>query len=175
MEWTNLHATILGQSFAKVLGRAEPGTLAFVRCLTPEVVNDLAGDAAFAPSGWQVVCVSDADNERARTITADRAVEMREAKAAAVLLLVDTARAGAGMDGIYSAALEVDEDSLFSEALRLARLEVTRSLSSKHRNYATSAVKKARGHGRRFSGNASRSVISCTRSSNPILPSAISL
>lgn len=95
--------------------------------------------------------VADADNESARTITADRAVEMREAKAAAVLLLVDTARAGAGMDGIYSAAREVDEASLFGEALRLARREVTRQLSSKHRDYADRAVKKARGHGRRFS------------------------
>lgn len=151
MEWTNLHATILGQSFAKVLGRAERGTLAFVRCLTPEIVNDLASDAAFSPSGWQVLRVADADSESTRTITADRAVEIREAKAAAVLLLVDTARAGAGMDGIYSAAREVDEASLFGEALRLARREMTRQLSSKHRDYADRAVKKARGHGRRFS------------------------
>ena len=39
-----------------------------------------------------------------RTITADRAVEMREDKGDATLLLVDTDRAGAGMDGIYSAS-----------------------------------------------------------------------
>ena len=67
-------------------------------------------------SGWQVWRVADSDNRGPRTITADRAVEMRETKGDAVLLLVDTARAGAGMDGIYSAAREVDEASLFAEA-----------------------------------------------------------
>jgi hypothetical protein len=137
MEWTNLHATILGQSFAKVLGRAERGSLAFVRCLTSDIVEALARDMDFAPLNWEVLCVADADNDGTRTITADRAVEMREAKAAALLLLVDTARAGAGMDGIYSASREVDEASLFGEALRLARREVTRQLSSKHRDYFT--------------------------------------
>ncbi len=86
-----------------------------------------------------------------RTITADRAVEMRETKAEALALLVDTTKAGAGMDGIYSAAREVDEASLFKEALRLARNEVTAQMSRKHREYAEHAVKKARGHGRRFS------------------------
>lgn len=151
MEWTNFHATILGQSFVKVLGRAEQGSLAFVRCLTSDIVEALAKDMDFEPLNWKVLRVADADNDSARTITADRAVEMREAKAAALLLLVDTARAGAGMDGIYSAAREVDEASLFGEALRLARREVTRQLSSQHRDYADRAIKKARGYGRRFS------------------------
>jgi DNA polymerase III delta prime subunit len=76
---------------------------------------------------------------------------MREMKGDAALLLVDTARAGAGMDGIYSAAHEVDEANLFAEALQLAGREVTRQLSSKHRLYAERAIKTARGHGRRFS------------------------
>ena len=64
------------------------------------------------------------------------------------------------MDGIYSAAREVDETSLFTEALRLAGREVTRQLSSKHRQYAERAVKKARGYGRRFSVSHGRSSIS---------------
>src|SRR5712692_7126067 len=115
MAWTKLHATILGNAFKKVLGSAEPGSMAFVRCLTPDVVEALAREAAFAPSGWQIWRVADSDDESSRTTTADRAVEMREAKGNAVLLLVDTARAGAGMDGIYSAAREIDEAALFNE------------------------------------------------------------
>ena len=142
MEWTNLHSQILGQSFAKVLGRAEPGSLAFARCLTSDIVAALANDMTFAPLDWLVLRVADTDNENTRTITADRAVELREAKAAALLLLVDTARAGAGMDGIYSAAREVDEASLFGEALRLARREITRQLSSKHRDYADRRLRR---------------------------------
>ena len=145
MEWTHLHATILRKSFENVLGRPEAGSMAFVRCLTPDVVEAVVNDALFAPSGWQVSRVADSVNRDTRTITADRAVEMRETKDDAALLLVDTARAGAGMDGIYSAAREVDEVSLFSEALRLAGREVKRE----HRQYAERAVKKARGHGRR--------------------------
>ena len=150
MTWTDLHARILGLAF-EALGRPDAGSMAFVRCLTPDVVHALAKDTSFAPQDWQVWRVADLDNSDARTITADRAVEMRETKGDATLLLVDTAQAGAGMDGIYSAAREVDEASLFAEALRLARSQVTRHLSSKHRQYAESAVKKARGYGRRFS------------------------
>ncbi|MEK7993654.1 MAG: hypothetical protein AAB403_07605, partial [Planctomycetota bacterium] len=151
MEWTDLHARILAWAFEKVLGEPVSGSMAFVRCLTPDVVQALAADASFAPRDWRVWRVADSDNQGARTITADRAVEMRETKGDAVLLLVDTARAGAGMDGIYSAAHEVDEASLFAEALRLAGNEVTGQLSAKHRKYAERAVKEARGHGRRFS------------------------
>jgi DNA phosphorothioation-dependent restriction protein DptH len=151
MEWTNLHARILGLAFERILGKSESGSMAFVRCLTPDVVRTLANDASFAPAGWQVWRVADSSNGDARTVTADCAVEMREMKGDAALLLVDTARAGAGMDGIYSAAREIDETTLFAEALRLAGREVTRVLSGKYRQYAEQAVKKARGHGRRFS------------------------
>lgn len=150
MEWTELHPSILGRAFEKVLGKPEIGSMAFVRCLTPDVVYTLAKDASFAPQGWQVQRVADSDLD-ARTITADRAVEMREKKGDAALLLVDTVLAGAGMDGIYSAAREMDEASLFAEALRLARSAVTDQLFSKRRQYAERAIKKARGYGHRFS------------------------
>lgn len=162
MEWTDRHARILGQAFAEVLGcpkpgsmafaevlgLPEPGSMAFVRCLLPEVVHSLARDASFAPQGWQVWCVAATDNRDTRTITADRAVEMRETKKGATLLLVDTDKAGAGMDGIYSAAREVDEESLFKEALSAAKSEVTTRLSRTDRDYAERAVRKARDRGR---------------------------
>jgi DNA polymerase III delta prime subunit len=151
MAWTELHARILSKAFENVLGRGEAGSMAFVRCLTPDIVKALALDPVFAPSRWQVWRVADADNESARAITADHAVEMRESRGQAALLLVDTAQAGAGMDGIYSATREVDEPSLFAEALRLAAHEVTRQLSRETREYAERAVRKARGYGRRFS------------------------
>ena len=151
MEWTELHPRILGQSFEKVLGKPENGAMAFVRCLTPEVVRTLAKDPSFAPQGWQVFCVADSDNEEERTISADRAVEIRETKGDATLLLVDTERGGAGMDGIYSAGREVNEKSLFAGALRVAKGTVRNDLFSKYQPYAEHAVKKARGYGHRFS------------------------
>ncbi|MBF0555151.1 MAG: hypothetical protein HQK96_11450 [Nitrospirae bacterium] len=148
MEWTNLHSKILSNSFRKVLGHSERGALAFVRCLTSDIVEALSEDATFQLTDWKVFRV--ADTVSATTITADRAVELRESKDAPLLLLVDTSLAGAGMDGIYSAAREVDEASLFKEALRMAQHEVTRQLSSKHRDYAERAIKKAKGYGQRL-------------------------
>ena len=148
MASTELHARILGQAFENVLGQPESGSMAFVRCLSPNVVHDLARDSSFAVQRWQVLCVAGEDNIDARNITADRAVEMRETKKNATLLLVDTEEAGAGMDGIYSAAREVDEAELFEEALKLANNEVASLLSREDRNYAERAIRKARGRGR---------------------------
>ena len=150
MEWTDFHGRLLSEAFDRMLGASQPGAVAFVRCLTPDVVAALAADESFAPPGWQVLRVADEEHAEERTVTADIAVEMREAKGDAVLLLVDTERAGAGMDGIYSAAREVDEAALFREAGRLAGGEITRRLSSASRRYAERAIKKARGHGGRY-------------------------
>src|SRR5665213_733949 len=151
MVWTELHGRTMRRAFEKVLGRPVPGSVAFVRCLTPDVVQALAEEASFVPSEWQVWRVAGEENAARRTITADRAVELRETKEGASLLLVDTDKAGAGMDGIYSAAREVDEAGLFDEALALAGREMTLTLSRACRLYAERAVKRARGHGSHFS------------------------
>ena len=148
MEWTTLHGTLLGRACGRLLGRSEPGAMAFVRCLAPDVVAALAADATFGPEGWRVLRVADTEEPAGRTTDADTAVELRETKADATLLLVDTERAGAGMDGIYSAAREVGEAELFTAAGRLAGAEVTSRLSSAHRAYAERAIRRAQGVGR---------------------------
>ena len=122
--------------------------MAFVRCLAPDVVAALAADATFAPEGWRVLRVADTEEPAGRTTDADTAVELRETKADATLLLVDTERAGAGMDGIYSAAREVGEAELFTTAGRLAGAAVTSKLSSAHRAYAERGIRRAQGVGR---------------------------
>lgn len=150
MTWTDLHAKLIANAFKNVLDKAEQGAMAFVRCLTPNVVELLAQDATFRPPDWQVWRVADVNDTSTRTITADHAVELRESKKEATLLLVDTLQAGAGMDGIYSAAREIDEASLFAQASSLAKREVTHRLSRQVREYAERAIKKARGFGQRF-------------------------
>lgn len=150
-DWTYAHGSLLAASFAKILGEPGPGTMAYVRCLTPDVVALLAHDANFDLNEWKIRRVADAADAESRTITADRAVELREAKEGQTLLLVDTDRAGAGMDGIYNAAQEVDEQELFSIAHRTAAGEITKQLSRKHREYAEKAVGKARAVGGRDS------------------------
>ena len=148
MEWTELHGSLLGRAFGRLLGRPEPGAMAFVRCLAPDVVAALAADATFAPAGWRVLRVADTDDEARRTTDADTAVELRETKGGATLLLVDTGRAGAGMDGIYSAAREVGEAELFTAAGLLAGAEMRSRLSSAHHAYAQRAIRRAQGVGR---------------------------
>ena len=54
--------------------------------------------------GWSAYAV--VDKVGRRRITADQAVERREDKGDPVLFLIDPLRAGAGLDGIYSAARE---------------------------------------------------------------------
>ena len=149
MKWTNIHTNILRQAFDNTLGTPQPGAMAFVRCLTPNMVLELAQDPSFALEGWEIRRVGNSDNEKTRTITADCAVEMREMKVDATLLLVDTELAGAGMDGIYSATREVDEENLFNEALRLAKNELKRKMSVKEQEYAESAIRKAQARGLR--------------------------
>ena len=47
MLWTNLHARILGLAFERVLGKSNRGSMAFVRCLTPELCTQRASRAEF--------------------------------------------------------------------------------------------------------------------------------
>lgn len=134
----------LADAFALVLGGAKPGTMAFVRCLSGDVIRTLAATEAFDVPGWQVAAIVGQADPSSRCITADQAVEWRENKAEASLLLVDQVTAGAGMDGIYSAAREVSEGELFTAAMDLAR----KNLPHGYKGFANKALKKA-GLGRR--------------------------
>ena len=144
MPETTLHGRLLAQALTGVLGDPQPGTIAYLRCLTPDVVEQLAVDAGFEPEGWAVWRVADREQDDLRTLTADRAVELREDKGDAMVLLVDTDRAGAGMDGIYSAGREVDEAGLFRAAWGLAAAAITKRQSAAARRYAEDALKAAR-------------------------------
>ena len=147
MALTHLHACILAQAFENVLGQPESGSIAYARCLSPGLTHDLAGNSSFNVKHWKVFCVAGEDNPVEHITTADRAVEMRETKGDATLLLVDTEESGAGMDGIYSAAREVKESDLFEEALKLAYNAMTHQLSAEIRSFAEHAMNKARGRG----------------------------
>ena len=80
MALTHSHARILAQAFENVLGQPETGSIAYARCLSPDLTHDLAGNCSFSVKNWKVFCVADEDNPVGHVITADRAVEMRETK-----------------------------------------------------------------------------------------------
>lgn len=133
-------APILGLAFGHLLGQPEPGSMAFTRCLPPEVTRALATDKRFAIAEWQVAAVVERKAAENRWITADEAVEWREDKADPALLLVDATAAGAGMDGIYSAAREIGESELFEVALELVRQKLPHGF----KNFVKRALDKAR-------------------------------
>jgi hypothetical protein len=120
--------------------------MAFVRCLSPDVVAQLFFDGKFAMKDWRVFRVADKNptNLARATITADQAVEFREDKGKPMLLVVDTVLAGAGMDGIYSAATEVFETELFEELHRRALQRISRIHDVPTRDFSRQAVIKAR-------------------------------
>jgi DNA phosphorothioation-dependent restriction protein DptH len=140
MPLTENAAPILALALSNLLGPAVRGSMTFIRCLPGEVALELAADKRFSVPGWQIAVVSQVTDESARSITADRAVEWREDKAEAVLLLVDTANAGAGMDGIYSAAREIAEAELFVGAQARARDKLPHGA----KGFADKALSKAR-------------------------------
>ncbi|MCJ2031319.1 ATP-binding protein [Methylobacterium sp. J-043] len=113
------HASLLAEALGKLLGDPADGTVAFVRCLPSEHIDALIASVSFAIPGWTIAAVVDAVG--VRRITADQAVEQREDKSGAALLLIDPSRAGAGLDGIYSAGREISEAEMFDKALELAR------------------------------------------------------
>ncbi len=150
MGWTDTHGELLAKAFEKILATdaahsvsVEDGAMAFARCLDSEVIERFASSGNFSIPGWEVYRVADRE-EGKHTITADRAVEIREDKGRPVLLLVDGDRAGAGMDGIYSAAREIKEEALFEKAKGIARARIKDEQSGDIRDYAEKACTIAR-------------------------------
>jgi len=133
-------ARCLAEAVGILLGKDSPGNMAFVRCLGAEELRDLSGHPQFQVPGWEIYGVVDKADSNQRLITADQAVEMREGKGPATLLLVDPEKAGAGMDGIYSAAREITERELYEKANEL----VFRDFPHGRLGWAKDAVKKAR-------------------------------
>lgn len=147
MALTDELVSFLNRVFTELSGHPSEGNVTFCRCLSPSIVEALAENQEFSPDGWDVRAVVDEIDVDRRLITSDQAVEIREDKGQAVLLLIDVLRAGAGMDGIYSASRELTEDMIFRQTKSLTRKEIGRELFGK----AEQAIKQVRYIGERKS------------------------
>ncbi len=120
IEHWDKQADVLAQAFLRLLGKARPGKMAFVRDAPPDVIRRLACDLHFQQilkeQHWQVYGVAEREDKYDNIITSDQAVALREQKGPALLLLVDRQKAGPGMDGVYSACKEIKEEELFKRA-----------------------------------------------------------
>lgn len=139
---TARHAEHLANALQEVLGPPINGAVAFLRCLPSDLLDDLIDAPGFDIKGWRLAAI--VEKSGPRRITADQAVEQREDKAEAVFFLIDPLRAGAGLDGIYSAAREISEAELF----RAAQKEVRRHLYGR-RKTIDNVIKRAQRLGRR--------------------------
>jgi DNA phosphorothioation-dependent restriction protein DptH len=133
-----MNTQILSRSMEHLLGRGADGDLAFTRAFSRDDIQQVLAAGIRAVSEWQVVAVGSMNGDG--WITADQAVEIRESKGAATFLLIDAHSAGAGMDGIYSAAREIDEKTLFKEAISILQKNTERLW----REFAQEAIKRAR-------------------------------
>jgi len=136
----DIQTELMGKSLGKILGKSSLGTVAFIRCLHPQVVRDLCASLIFVVPGWSIFGVVDHTDVEHRLITADQAVAMREEKDHNILFLIDVKTAGAGMDGVYSASREVGEVDLFEVANDLVRKRIPKG----YQGIAKKAVSKAR-------------------------------
>lgn len=136
------HVQHIANALAELLGPAIPGSVAFLRCLSSELVDALIDAPGLEIPGWTVRAVVDVALQN--RITADQAVELRENKGDPILFIIDPLRAGAGLDGIYSAAREIGEAELFKAAQDRAR----RPLRGKA-PFLKAAVRRAEHLGRR--------------------------
>lgn len=137
---TDGHARLLAKALADVLGPAATGSLAYVRCLPGEIIDALLDNLNFAVDGYAVYAVVDTTDAERRSLTADKAVERREDKHDALILFIDQQRAGAGLDGIYSAGREIGEADLFDAACRKGREALRRGTTG----FSRDAVRVAR-------------------------------
>lgn len=142
---TERHARLLAEALTKMLGAAERRNLAYLRCLPGDVVDALPTHSSFTVEGNAIFAVTDQAELTQRQLTADQAVERREDKDQALLLLIDPHRAGAGLDGIYSAGREITERDLFEKAIGHARENLKWGL----RGFGRKAVRVARRIGQR--------------------------
>lgn len=133
-----MNTRILSRAMERLLGRGADGDLAFTRAFPHDDIQQILAAGIRAVGEWQVVAVGSVNGDG--WITADQAVELRETKGAATFLLIDAHSAGAGMDGIYSAAREIDEKTLFKEAALILHQNTERSW----RDFAEDAIKRAR-------------------------------
>lgn len=132
-----MNTRLILTALVRHLGEPRDGDLVFTRCLTREDISEVLADQTTTFRGWQLFGVGAAG---LGWIAADAAVEIRENKGRAAALLVDVSTAGAGMDGIYSAAREIKEEQLFGESVKLAERELDRDT----REFARDAVRRAR-------------------------------
>lgn len=141
---TPSHAKFLADAASRLLKTGRRGDMAFVRCLSGEIVEALCADRGFQVKGWDIRGVVDRSAVDDRLITADAAVELREDKGPPTLLLIDSARAGAGLDGIYSATREITEQELLDKAGIMASGALGRGPTKARPEFAREAAAVAR-------------------------------
>jgi DNA phosphorothioation-dependent restriction protein DptH len=130
-------------AIASLLGRGNPGDMAFTRALSSADIDLLLQENQNTAGNWRLVAVG--ASEATGWIRSDAAVEIRETKGLPTFLLIDAHTAGAGMDGVYSASREIDEETLFEKAIAIVRQSIDRAW----REFADDAVKRARRVGAR--------------------------
>ena len=133
-----MNTQILSRAIGSLLGQGAHGDLAFTRAFSRDDIQQILKDGVRSIGEWQVFAIGTATGEG--WIRGDQSVELRENKGKPVFFLIDDRSAGAGIAGIDSAGREIDEKTLFKEAISILRQSAERSLMK----FADDAIKRAR-------------------------------
>jgi len=132
-----MNTQVLCRAFQRLLGPGAFGDVAYTRAFSRDDIQQILIDRQ-SVGEWQVFAVGTTTGEG--WIKADQSVELREGKGKPLFFLIDAQYAGAGLAGIDSAGREIDEKSLFKEAIAVLRQATDRSW----REFAEDAIKRAR-------------------------------
>jgi len=133
-----MNTQILSRAIESLLGRGADGDVAFTRAFSHDDIQQILKDGVRSIGDWQVFAIGTTINDG--WIRGDQSVELRENKGEPVLFLIDAHSAGAGIAGIDSAGREIDEKTLFKEAISILRQSAEGSLM----DFADNAIKRAR-------------------------------
>jgi hypothetical protein len=140
---SSLSRPVLESAFQRLLPKEGTGNFAFASFFGEPLIREMCVENRLTVPGWDVYGITPGATCEG-VISGDRAVELREDKVGNVLLLIDPAATLSGMDGIYSAALEIKEHDFFLVANEQAITHIKRDWQKLSRK----AVEKARKIGR---------------------------
>ncbi len=115
-----MNSVTLTETIVRLADSAEKGSITYLRTSELAIIDRISSELSRLKSnyisGWDLYLVDDKPNMRnSFMILGDNAVELREAKEKALILVINDRHQESGLDGIFSAGKEISEANLIDE------------------------------------------------------------
>ena len=120
MKESFMNSVTLTETVARLADSADTGAIAFLRTSEVAIIDRICKDLSRIKDNriadWEIYVVDDDPNRKIPfVIQGDKAVELREAKEKALILIINDRHQESGLDGIFSAGREISEVDLINE------------------------------------------------------------